>query len=183
MIDFGHGVRLGPLDSHHNPIVRGWRNSPKIMRWCRQSTMINDQQQSAWYDSQTKNPSIQMFGIFGRMSSVMDDVLVGVCGLTSIDRQNSRAEISLYVAPDHHGSGFGSLALKTLIDHAFSDLNFHLLWAESFDGNHAVDIFKKQGFILEGVRREFYFKGGKYIDAPLMSLLKSDHDVTKVSAK
>lgn len=169
MIDFGHGgVSLGPLESGYSEIIRSWRNNRSIFAWCRQKTVISDLEQERWIDAQSKNPSIQMFGIF-RCGEI-----VGVCGFTDIDHFNRRAEFSLYIAPEHQRKGFATFALKTLFSHGFKDLGFETIWGETFDGNPASFVFEGIGMRREGTRRQFYFKNGKLIDAHLYSVLRSE---------
>lgn len=183
MIDYGHGVKLGPLDACDLESIRKWRNDPKIMKWCRQSTVISSQEQADWYAKQKSDPSIQMFAIYDTDASEHYAGCVGVAGLTSIDRLNSRAEFSLYVAPMQQGCGRGRRALKTLLDHAFKDLNLNQVWGESFEGNPAIKMFSSLGFQTDGVRRYFYFKGGKYVNAHLVSILKGEWESRRHEAK
>ena len=171
MIDSQFGVYLGPLKLDNLSIYQSWRNDPDIYRWCRQTSVINDAQQVEWYDRVSGDPAIKMFEII-LIGSVLDPV--GVCGLTSIDHVNQRAEFSLYIGPEYAGSGYGESALKTLLSHGFNDLNLNLIWGESFDGNPAIKMFAKVGFVQEGTRRKFYFKQGNFIDAHLFSITKNE---------
>ena len=168
MIDHGHGVVLGPLDLESAEHVRKWRNDPRVWMWCRQFKPISDLEQDLWFDRQVKDPTIQMYSI------LVDGLLAGVCGFTSIDLINRRAEFSLYVDPEVSGRGIGTKALQTLISHGFKQWGFHSIWGETFDGNPAANIFKKLGMKHEGIRRDFYFRDGKFIDAHLYSILEKD---------
>lgn len=169
MIDFSYGVTLGPLDSHFLETIRDWRNDRKVWEWCRQYKPISDREQDAWYDWQGKEPTVQMYAIKSESGA-----LVGVCGFTSIDLINRRAEFSLYVDPDAKGRGMGTRALKTLFSHGFKQWGFNSIWGETFDGNPALRIFEKVGMKIEGTRRAFYFRDGRFIDAHLVSILASE---------
>lgn len=170
MINFSLGVYLGPLDSAHNDKIRAWRNNPAIYSWCRQIGLISDVDQRRWFEKQSLDPSIRMYGVF----DAGKDKLVGVCGFTSIDHVNRRAEFSLYIGKEMQGNRYGENALKTLFRHGFNDLNLNLIWGETFDGNPASRMFEKIGMVLEGTRRDFYFKSGKFIDAHLYSIRRSE---------
>jgi RimJ/RimL family protein N-acetyltransferase len=100
--------------------------------------------------------------------------IVGVAGLTSIDRLARRAEFSLYIGPEHHGEGYGRKALIALFTKGFRDLGLNLIWGESFDGNPAIRLFESLGMIREGTRRDFYFKDGRFIDAHLFSIRSTE---------
>lgn len=114
-----------------------------------------------------------------------DDGLYGVAGLTSIDWVNRRAEFSLYINPDCQSKGFGEAALRHLLKHGFEVLNLNLIWGESFDGNPAMRLFSRVGMRPMGVRRQFYFRDGKYLDAYLWDITKAEfegkHDPSNIN--
>jgi UDP-4-amino-4,6-dideoxy-N-acetyl-beta-L-altrosamine N-acetyltransferase len=168
MIDFGYGVVLAPLNKKNNEHYNRWRNNREIWKWCRQFDVISLDHQDAWYDSQSKDPTIRMYQVQTK------DKLVGVCGLTDINHVNQHAEFSLYIAPGEHGKGYGKAALNTLVDHGFNNLNLHHIFGETYDGNPAAKMFESVGFKFEGTRRQYYFRDGKFIDAHLYSILRSE---------
>lgn len=169
MIDFGLGVTLRSLEPEHNVQAREWRNDIKIWSWCRQNTLISKLEQEKWYQSLLGNASIKMFSIYDAGEN-----FVGVCGYTSIDSFNRRAEFSLYIAPKYQKKGNAKAALVTLFSHGFLDLGFNCIWGETFADNPAFDMFMKLGMTLEGLRRQFYFKGGKFIDCHIVSILRDE---------
>jgi RimJ/RimL family protein N-acetyltransferase len=132
--------------------------------------MITPEAQAKWAELQASDPSIRMYLIWAETTAHP----VGVCGLTSIDLVNRRAEFSLYIAPEARGAGHGQAALKTLLSHGFANLGLHSIWGESFEGNPATRIFETLGFKVDGKRRDFYFREGKFINATLHSLLASE---------
>lgn len=161
-------ITLAPLDSTDLGLVRAWRNDRRIYQWCRQHTVISDAEQVRWFNRQSEDPSIQMFKVM--LHTAEKTGPVGVCGLTSIDPVNRRAEFSLYVAPAAQGKGIGRGALSLLLDYAFDDRGLNVVWGETFEGNPAAFGFYKLGFRYEGTRRQYYFRGGRFIDADLVSI-------------
>lgn len=150
-----------------------WRNDPRVSRWCRQAEPLHAIRHKDWYEWQAKDPHTSMFAI--------EHVggLVGVCGLTSIDWINRRAEFSLYIDPDQQGRGYGPAALAALITHGFRSLGLNVIWGEVFDGNPALKHFNAIGFKHEGTRREFYFRDGAFIDAHLISITSKEWETWK----
>lgn len=163
---------LAPLDSTDMPIVRAWRNDYQIWQWCRQNDLISDVDQTRWFEAQAKDPSIKMYKAV--LSNGEKIATIGVCGFTSIDFINRRAEFSLYIAPAYQGQHFGSKILNLLISHGFQNLGLHLIWGEVFSGNPALSIFKELGFQEDGIRRDFYFRNGKFINAHIISIKESE---------
>jgi RimJ/RimL family protein N-acetyltransferase len=168
MIDFDFGVYLKALDSTDIAELRSWRNDKRIWHWCRQYDLISDCQQERWFKDQDSDPTIHMYTVWTQSGKC------GVCGFTSHDRHNRKAEFSLYIDPEKHGAGVGKMALKTLISHGFNNLNLHSIWGESFKGNPAIKMFKEIGMSFDGTRRDAYFRDGKYIDADLFSILEKE---------
>lgn len=170
MIDYGHGVSLDTIEPEHLSEARCWRNSPAIWASCRQNSLISSANHHKWHEKINSDSSIQMFSI----KEGETGKFVGVCGFTSIDMLCRRAEFSLYIAPKLHRNGYAKNALKTLFQHGFMDWGFNCIWGETIEGNPALELFLKIGMKKEGLRRQFYFKKGKFIDAHLVSILRSE---------
>ena len=157
------------LVSEVPPQARGWRNDKNIWKWCRQNSLISEADHAAWLNRISSDPTIKMFGI-----ALINELFIGVCGLTSIDNINQKAEFSLYIAPEKQRLGYGKSALYTLLRHGFEDLNLNCIWGECFDGNPAIDMFKELGMTVEGTLRQRYFREGHFIDTHIVSILRGD---------
>jgi RimJ/RimL family protein N-acetyltransferase len=168
MIDFNQGLHLSKLTKEDVAQTFIWRNDYSIWKWCRQNDALDSNKHIKWYEKISSDPSIEMYGIFS------GPLLLGVCGLTDIDRINQRAEFSLYIAPECQGKGYAKPALKTLLAHGFMNQNINTIWGETFDGNHAYKMFIDLGMQYEGTRRNFYYKEGRFIDAHLVSITKEE---------
>lgn len=145
-----------------------WRNDERIRKWCRQYTLISPRGHSKWLDKIESDPTIKMFGIRN------SERPVGVCGLTSIDKQNQNAEFSLYIAPEYQRKGYGKEALELLLNHGFGDMNLNRIWGESFEGNPAMEMFTQVGLNIEGCHRAAYFRSGKFVNSYVFSILRDE---------
>ena len=161
-------ITLEPIDPLNSDFYRDSRNDYSIRKWCRQIGLISQSDQEHWMQKQAMDPTIQMYEV------CYDGTPVGMTGLTSIDLVHRRAEFSLWIAKEYQKCGHGKKALELIIAFGFNELGLNSIWGESFDGNPAMKMFESLGFVKEGVRRQFYFKEGKFIDAHLFSLLRSD---------
>lgn len=148
--------------------AREWRNHKQIRRWCRQHTLISEAEHNDWLRRQHEDPTIKMFGISKKGTAL------GVCGFTSIDRQNRHAEFSLYIEPGKAGSGYGEKALRTLVNHGFRDWGFNRIWGEVFAGNPALQIFRDVGFHDEGLLRQAYFREGAFVNAHRIAVIAGE---------
>lgn len=182
MIDYGHGIALGPISDVPPICMLEWRNNPVIYRWCRQHTPLEHWEHENWLSSLSIRQDVKMFGILRPADKretterlqVLGNPCVGVCGLTDIDLINGHAEFSLYIDPKCQGRGLGRAALKTLIEYGFDVLRLNHIFGETFEGNPACKMFEGVGFKLEGTRRKFYFREGEYLDAHLYSILSTE---------
>jgi RimJ/RimL family protein N-acetyltransferase len=154
------------------PKLLEWRNDYRIWQWCRQNDLINELSHEAWFEWQAKDPATRMYKLLLKTSGAAN--VIGVCGLTSIDWQNRRAEFSLYIGPQFQRLGAGKMGLSLLLCHGFDNLGLNLIYGETFDGNPAAKMFEKLGFAKEGTRRNFYWRDGKYVDAHLYSLTREE---------
>ncbi len=106
----------------------------------------------------------------------MEGETIGQVCLKSIKWINRKAEISLFIRTDMQGKGYGSSALKAIIDYAFNRLNLCRLEAELIDGNLAsTQMLRKEGFREEGRLREAKFVNGKYKDLLRFGLLMKEY--------
>lgn len=168
MIDYDYGVTLRTIGRDDLSTLRAWRNSPSIFRWCRQEDLISHHAHETWFSKQAQDPTIRMYVI------MFGSEMVGVCGLTSIDLFNRRAEFSLYIAPDFHRRGLARKALRTLFSHGFLNYGLHIIWGETLDGNPAHKLFEEMGMNCTGKRAHFYYKDGTYWDAHIYSMTERD---------
>ena len=80
-----------------------------------------------------------------------DNKLIGAIGLDdkTLDgyRRFSHRKVEVYIGPEYWGRGYGTEALKGMVDHAFNALHFDLLWAQSGDFNlAAIKVLHNAGF-------------------------------------
>lgn len=162
-------IHLRRIEERDLSTLFDYRNDWRVYRWCRQRDALHRAGHKTWFEWQAHDQSVSMYAI---VNGAYD--AIGVCGLTDIDRVNSRAEFSLYIGPDWQGQGYGKGALVELLEKAFKVENLHLVWGETFDGNPAAKMFESLGFKRDGTRRQFYFREGHYTDAHLYSITRGE---------
>lgn len=163
-------IRLVPIEEHHLEWMYQCRNDDSIRHWCRQVGLIRWDEHWSWYESLAGDKSRQMF-VMREERSFGD---FGVVGLTSIDQVARRAEFSIWVEPQNQGKGLATEGMKAICNYGFLELGLNSIWGESFEGNPGIKIWEKLGFKKDGIRRDFYYKNGSFVDAHLCSLLRSE---------
>lgn len=97
--------------------------------------------------------------------------------LLNIDSISLSADLHIMIGKtENQGKGIGTFAVKALIEHAFYDLNLRRLQLEVLKYNTiALNLYKKIGFVEEGIKRKAVYKNGEYVDELIMALLKEDY--------
>ena len=102
---------------------------------------------------------------------------IGVMSLINIDTKNRNAQCIIDIGEkEYWGKGYGTEALKTLLEYAFLELNLHRVSLRVFSLNEkAIRIYDKLGFVKEGVMRESLYRNGKWHDIIIMGVLKREY--------
>ena len=121
----------------------------------------------AWFDKLTADRDANVFAIEA------DGRLVGQCNLRDIDPVNRRAELGIALLGDEIGKGYGSDAIRVLLDYAFRHLNLHKVSLDTLATNEpGLRAYRACGFIEEGRLREHEWSDGRYVDLILMGVLR-----------
>lgn len=165
---------LHPPSAQDKEIFYDFRNQYGVYRWCRQIDKISKSHHDKYWYLVDGCEDKKFWSIHAQTDLDPISRCIGCAGLTDIDYINRRAEFSLYIGEAHQRKGYGRLALIDLFNKGFNTLNLHLIWGETFDGNHAAKMFESIGMTKEGRRRDFYYRQGKYIGATLYSITRDE---------
>lgn len=101
---------------------------------------------------------------------------IGTCGLHDIKWKDRQATIGIAIGEkDFWDGGFGTEAVKLLVEYAFFQLNLNRINSSVYDFNkRSLAMQKKVGFSIEGRRRQAIFKNGAYDDEIVLGLLRTE---------
>jgi len=100
---------------------------------------------------------------------------VGRCGLFGEDRLVHVAEVGIDLLPEARGRGYGTDAMRLLVDFGFRARNLQRVQLETLAGNSAaLASYRKVGFVEEGVLRRHAWVDGAYVDTVVMGLLRDE---------
>jgi RimJ/RimL family protein N-acetyltransferase len=104
------------------------------------------------------------------------DELIGNCGLMEVDNLNRTAEIGIFIGNKNYwNKGYGTEALKLLLDYGFKALNLHNVLLRVFSFNkRAIKCYEKAGFKIIGKRREALYRNMERHDIVFMDLLDKE---------
>lgn len=102
-------------------------------------------------------------------------ILVGHIGLFGVRPKNRCATVGIALGREHIGCGYGTDAMRVIVDYAFREMGLHRLQLTVAPYNVAgIRAYEKVGFIEEGRHRDSVWHDGTWYDEVMMSLL--DHE-------
>src|ERR1700761_163650 len=148
----GCAVRLTEIRPEDSDVLYGWINDPETVRHNAPFAPVTRLQHNEWFASIGKNPSKSLFAI----RPLDSEVLLGTVQLIDIHPVHRTAELTIRIGKDaNRGKGYGTDALKLLVDTAFRDMNLVRVWLRVFSSNsRAIRAYEKAGFEKEGVMRK-----------------------------
>ena len=105
-----------------------------------------------------------------------NDELLGNIGFNSLDMVNRNGALGVLIGnPKHQRKGYGTEALKLILDYGFSFLNLRNISLNVFEYNKpAYNLYKKIGFKEVGRLRKAVEIMGKTYDVIIMDMLKEE---------
>ena len=101
---------------------------------------------------------------------------LGKCGFIDLDHLNQTAEVGIFIGnKDYWNKGYGSEALRLLMDFGFKALNLHNIGLTAWAFNkRAIKCYEKIGFKVMGKRRQALLRGKDRFDIVHMDILRSE---------
>ena len=106
-----------------------------------------------------------------------DSRYLGQIGIHQIHTRSKVGRLGVVIAAkDEMGKGHGSAAIRAALDKGFGELALHKLWLMVFRNNkRGQRLYKKLGFVEEGILREEYFHEDGWHDMVRMSMLAHEY--------
>ncbi|CUI16636.1 Putative ribosomal-protein-serine acetyltransferase [Candidatus Protochlamydia naegleriophila] len=158
--------------------IRLWRNAQTDV--LRQLTPITQEQQRLYFEEvvepafDLKEPKQVLF------SFLFQHAFIGYGGLTNIDWEARRAEVSFLVDParaEDQGQYTADFShfLSLLSKIAFKEIKLHRLFTETFAFRKKhMQILEACGFKREGVLRDHVYKRQEWVDSIMHGLLEGE---------
>lgn len=106
------------------------------------------------------------------------NTIIGRIYLANINHDLDSLEIyRIYIGDrDLRNRGYGKKALLWILHKVFIENSFNRVYLDYYTGNPAWHLYKKIGFVHEGVARQACKKMDRYYDTHIMSMLKEDYE-------
>ena len=165
----GLRVRLAPLTAEDGPSLFRWINDRELVHLSAAFHPVHAEHHAAWMREAINRTDAAIFAIRVKRG----DRLIGVCQLHSISAVHRNAELQIRIGDGRaRGRGYGTEAVRLLVDFGFRDLNLHRVWLRFFRGNtRALRTYAAAGFVKEGVMKDGAFVDGRFVDVVVMGRL------------
>lgn len=169
----GKMIRLRPPEADDVPLFVRWLSNPEL-RYYVTIRYTSEALERQWFEGLVSAAGVAAPDRLHFVIETLEGAQpIGLVGLYGINWRDRSAEFFIIVGePDFWGKGFGSDALRAILDVGFRWFNLHRIFLYVVAENtRAIRAYEKCGFQHEGRLREAVFIDGAYHDLLLMSIL------------
>lgn len=128
-----------------------------------------------YYSNETKEMKQDKNIVLFRLRTLDDDKLIGFADLYLHWNAQSCILALAIGDPDYWNRGFGTDAMRLLVNYAFRELNLYRVGLNVFSYNErAIHVYEKVGFVHEGRQRAALYRDGQRFDLMFMSVLRPE---------
>lgn len=168
----GEKVILRAVEQEDLSVLRNLMNDSdienKVVGW---SFPLSSQEHNSWFGSlRNDNRTLRCVIVINEKATI------GTCVLSNIDWKNGNARAHIKIIKSCQGKGYGTDTIRTLVSYAFKELGLKCVWATALEENIAsITMFEKCHFKKEGLLRRRVYKGGRYQNEVILSVLADDY--------
>lgn len=166
---------MRPLQAADVPLLHHWFYQPDVIRWLQLSEDAPEYRTLAAVQERFERLDADPHTHVWRIDAA-DGTPIGQIELTEIHPLQRRAEMHMLIGADGVRSrGYGSEAVRVLLDHAFRNLQLRrVTLIVDADNPRAMRCFEKAGFVREGLLRQHRLRHGEPVDMMIMGALADD---------
>ncbi|NMA69790.1 MAG: GNAT family N-acetyltransferase [Desulfitobacterium sp.] len=171
----GKKTYLRPLENDDIVLFKKWYNDQEVNYWANGAwpltTMLGEEEIEERFFL-TQDSSDRYIVLNEKKTPI------GTIGFRELNLPARSATLFIIIGEkEYWGQGYGTDALRVLIDYLFLQWNLHRLTVDTWDGNHrAIRAYEKLGFKVEGCLRQARFVQGEYRDAIIMGILRNEYE-------
>ena len=169
---FGRLVNLRAVEPADYRLLWQWLNDPAVMvYWGKPGNTLSLPEVERKERAQAERGNSQKFIVETKEAQP-----IGQIDYYDLDWQARSAWVSIMIGDhDYWGGGYGTDAMRTLLQYLFCQLGLHRVALNVHASNtRAQRSYAKNGFQKEGVMRDWAFFDGEWVDGILMGVLEPD---------
>lgn len=151
-----------------------FRGDPYVQRF--NSEPLKTLQEAAVFIEEALQQHATQAGFGWAITLRGQDRVLGGVSLHAWSQYHRRAEVGYDLARAFWGQGIGREAVRAVLAFGFTELNLNRIEAATIADNHeSVNLLKKLGFRLEGLRRGYSWEeDGTFHDSAMFGLLRAE---------
>lgn len=176
----GRLVNLRAVEPSDYPVLARWYNDPGVMKyWGHPGQTLSLRQVSEREEQEARRGTSRKYII-----ELKDARAIGQIDYYELDWRVRSCSVSIMIAdPDYWGGGYGTDAMRTLLEYLFAEMGLHRISLNVHATNaRAKRSYEKNGFQEEGVMRDWAFFEGRWVDGILMAVLAPEFDALNEQA-
>jgi RimJ/RimL family protein N-acetyltransferase len=174
MLIKGKQVKLRPLRASDYLTTVKWRHENELRMLAQFHLFpITEELEKEWIESILKSKNDK--DVYFAIEEITSGDLLGYFQLRKINWTSRTAYLGIIIGKeDSRGKGYGKEVMELGLDYAFNFLNLRKISLEVLTENKvAVALYKKSGFVEEGLLKRHYFFDGKYYDVKIMAIFNN----------
>jgi diamine N-acetyltransferase len=165
-------IRLRALEPEDLELLYSWENN--LSYWILSSTVVPFSKYTLKLYLENSHKDIYETGQLRLMiEHIADNATIGTIDIFDFDSFHKRAGVGILIAnEDYRRKGFATMALKCLIGYCFGTLQLHQLFCNILANNcESMELFKKNGFVQSGIKKDWIKTPDGYLDEYLFQLI------------
>lgn len=175
-------IQLRAITKEDLPILSKWWNDPSIKLGNRSQIIdIPEYLLLDQFENWSKNNQQSGFAL-----AIIDQQqqLVGHVSVWGISIPTLCATIGIIVGPEYQNLGYGTMAMRLVMDLLFMEYHVHKIQLNVYEYNErAKHVYEKLGFQQEGRIRHTSYHQGRYYDYFVMGILEEEYLKQKAISK
>jgi len=171
-------IRLRALEPEDLELLYDWENNDSYWTISNTLTPFSKYTLKRYLENSHKN--IYESGQLRLMiDHIPDQVTIGTIDIFDFDPFHKRAGLGILIANEtYRRKGYASMSMICLIEYCFKTLQVHQLYCNILENNcESMDLFKKQGFVQTGIKKDWIKTSEGYLDEYLFQLINIQQQV------
>lgn len=165
----GDEIDLRTIERKDTEFLRDNINDPDVRKFLTSRRPVNMQQEENFFEEVISSSEDVHLAI------CRDEEIVGMISLEEDEKLVRVADISLWIATDHHRNGYGTEAAELITEYGFRELGYHKISARAYKGNTGSNkIWEKLGFTHEGTLRKQALVQGEFKAVNIYGVLEKE---------
>lgn len=167
-------IRLRALEPEDLELLYEWENNDSY--WVLSNTVSPFSKYTLKRYLENSHKNIYETGQLRLMiDQIPDKVTIGTIDIFDFDPFHKRAGLGILIANEaYRRKGYASMSLAILIEYCFKTLQLHQLYCNILANNcESMELFKKQGFVQTGIKKDWIKTSDSYLDEYIFQLIAS----------